>query len=104
MRLSKWSRAMFLLECCGSEGSMLQRTDYRWERFFKASTATTRNQSVAQRRHALLERDFQFEGVFGDSPRLIEALEIAEKAARTDLPVLVDGESGTGKELMAKVI
>ena len=48
--------------------------------------------------------DFQFEGVFGDSPRLIEALEIAEKAARTDLPVLIDGESGTGKELMAKVI
>jgi transcriptional regulator with GAF, ATPase, and Fis domain len=74
------------------------------ERFVKASTAASRNQSVAQRRHALLERDFQFEGVFGDSPRLIEALEIAEKAARTDLPVLIDGESGTGKELMAKVI
>ena len=74
------------------------------ERFVKASTATPRNQSVAQRRHALLEREFQFEGVFGDSPRLIEALEIAEKAARTDLPVLIDGESGTGKELMAKVI
>jgi transcriptional regulator with GAF, ATPase, and Fis domain len=74
------------------------------ERFVKASASTPRNQSVAQRRHALLERDFQFDGVFGDSPRLIEALEIAEKAARTDLPVLVDGESGTGKELMAKVI
>ncbi|WP_129774676.1 sigma-54 interaction domain-containing protein [Peristeroidobacter soli] len=74
------------------------------ERFVKASTSAPRNQSVAQRRHALLERDFQFDGVFGDSPRLIEALEIAEKAARTDLPVLVDGESGTGKELMAKVI
>ncbi|MFC4312739.1 sigma-54 interaction domain-containing protein [Steroidobacter flavus] len=74
------------------------------ERFVKASTSAPRNQSIAQRRHALLERDFQFDGVFGDSPRLIEALEIAEKAARTDLPVLVDGESGTGKELMAKVI
>jgi transcriptional regulator with GAF, ATPase, and Fis domain len=74
------------------------------ERFVKATTTTPRNQSVAQRRHALLEREFQFEGVFGDSPRLIEALEIAEKAARTDLPVLIDGESGTGKELMAKVI
>ena len=74
------------------------------ERFVKATTAGSRNQSVAQRRHALLARYFQFEGVFGDSPRLIEALEIAEKAARTDLPVLIDGESGTGKELMAKVI
>jgi transcriptional regulator with GAF, ATPase, and Fis domain len=74
------------------------------ERFVRATTAPARKQSTAQRRRALLERDFRFEGVFGDSPRLIEALEIAEKAAPTDLPVLIDGESGTGKELMAKVI
>ncbi|WP_332671315.1 sigma-54 interaction domain-containing protein, partial [Aromatoleum sp.] len=57
-----------------------------------------------ERRRALLERSFQFEGTFGDNPLLLEALEIAEKAAPTDLPVLIDGESGTGKELMAKVI
>ncbi len=56
------------------------------------------------RRQALLERSFVFEGTFGDNPRLLEALEIAEKAAPTNLPVLIDGESGTGKELMAKVI
>jgi transcriptional regulator with GAF, ATPase, and Fis domain len=74
------------------------------ERFVRATNAPARKHSVAQRRKALLERDFQFGGVFGDSPRLIEALEIAEKAAPTDLPVLIDGESGTGKELMAKVI
>jgi transcriptional regulator with GAF, ATPase, and Fis domain len=74
------------------------------ERFVRATAAPAQKQSVAQRRKALLERDFQFGGVFGDSPRLIEALEIAEKAAPTDLPVLIDGESGTGKELMAKVI
>jgi transcriptional regulator with GAF, ATPase, and Fis domain len=60
--------------------------------------------STAQRRAALLERSFVFEGVFGESPKLIETLEIAEKAAPTDLPVLIDGESGTGKELLAKVI
>jgi transcriptional regulator with GAF, ATPase, and Fis domain len=52
----------------------------------------------------LLERSFIFEGTFGDNARLLESLEIAEKAAPTDLPVLIDGESGTGKELMAKVI
>ncbi len=61
-------------------------------------------QAPGERRRALLERSFQFEGTFGDNPLLLEALEIAEKAAPTDLPVLIDGESGTGKELMAKVI
>lgn len=60
--------------------------------------------SARGRRQALLDRSFVFEGTFGDNPRLLEALEIAEKAAPTNLPVLIDGESGTGKELMAKVI
>ncbi|QCP49922.1 AAA family ATPase [Trinickia violacea] len=60
--------------------------------------------SAHQRRQALLDRSFVFEGTFGDNPKLLAALEIAEKAAPTDLPVLIDGESGTGKELMAKVI
>jgi transcriptional regulator with GAF, ATPase, and Fis domain len=58
----------------------------------------------AHRRNALLERNFIFEGVFGESPKLLDALEIAERAAPTELPVLIDGESGTGKELLAKVI
>jgi transcriptional regulator with GAF, ATPase, and Fis domain len=76
------------------------------ERFVTASArgTGTRNQNTAQRRKALLDRSFVFEGVFGESPKLLDALEIAEKAAPTDLPVLIDGESGTGKELMAKVI
>lgn len=60
--------------------------------------------TTGERRQALLARSFVFEGTFGDNPKLLDALEIAEKAAPTDLPVLVDGESGTGKELMAKVI
>ncbi len=78
------------------------------ERFVKAASAepATIEQvpSLGQRRQALLARSFVFEGTFGDNPKLLDALEIAEKAAPTDLPVLIDGESGTGKELMAKVI
>src|SRR6202795_451170 len=76
------------------------------ERFVTAAAAepTRVDRSPGQRRQALLARSFVFEGTFGDNPKLLEALEIAEKAAPTDLPVLVDGESGTGKDLMAKVI
>ncbi|MCM2338542.1 MAG: sigma 54-interacting transcriptional regulator [Lysobacter sp.] len=76
------------------------------ERFIKAAAADAPavEQAPGARRQALLDRSFVFEGAFGDNPRLLEALEIAEKAAPTDLPVLIDGESGTGKELMAKVI
>ncbi|HEY1996575.1 sigma-54 dependent transcriptional regulator [Paraburkholderia sp.] len=75
------------------------------ERFVQAVAEPARVElSRGQRRQALLERSFIFEGTFGDNPKLLEALEIAEKAAPTDLPVLIDGESGTGKELMAKVI
>jgi transcriptional regulator with GAF, ATPase, and Fis domain len=76
------------------------------ERFVQAAVAepARADQSRGARRQALLERSFIFEGTFGDNPKLLEALEIAEKAAPTDLPVLIDGESGTGKELMAKVI
>ncbi|MEA3123287.1 MAG: hypothetical protein QOD67_306 [Caballeronia sp.] len=76
------------------------------ERFVQAAVSEPQRLagSPRERREALLARSFIFEGTFGDNPKLLEALEIAEKAAPTDLPVLVDGESGTGKELMAKVI
>jgi len=60
--------------------------------------------SNRERRQGLIERNFMFEGVFGDSPKLLEAMEIAERAAPSDLPVLIEGASGTGKELMAKVV
>jgi transcriptional regulator with PAS, ATPase and Fis domain len=71
------------------------------ERFVQAVSAEPEPQTTGERRQALLARSFVFEGTFGDNPKLLDALEIAEKAAPTDLPVLVDGESGTGKELMA---
>jgi DNA-binding NtrC family response regulator len=76
------------------------------ERFVNAAAAepTRSDLSRRQRRKALIDRSFRFEGAFGDNPKLLEALETAEKAAPTGLPVLIDGESGTGKELMAKVI
>ena len=94
-----------LLNQCNTLRDEVMRLSHK-ERFVTASTGDkpARKQTSAQRRKGLLDRSFVFEGVFGESPKLLDTLEIAEKAAPTDLPVLIDGESGTGKELLAKVI
>lgn len=103
---SKLERAeiqKLLHQCNNLRDEVMQLS--RQERFLEATTKQSKKKaSEAERRQALIERSFVFEGVFGENPKLLAALEIAEKAAPTDLPVLIDGESGTGKELMAKVI
>jgi DNA-binding NtrC family response regulator len=38
------------------------------------------------------------------SPRMRQTLKLAEKAAASDIPVLIEGESGVGKELIARAI
>ena len=89
----------------------------RKERFVQATTdgadsrdvepltrPSRKKKSTRARRQALIDRSFVFEGVFGDSPRLLDAMEMAERAAPSDLPVLIEGKSGTGKELMAKIV
>lgn len=42
--------------------------------------------------------------MIGQSPSFLRSLEIAERVAPTELPVLVTGENGTGKELMARAV
>jgi DNA-binding NtrC family response regulator len=42
------------------------------------------------------------DGISGNSPRIQAALAMADKAANSDVPVLILGESGTGKELFAR--
>jgi transcriptional regulator with GAF, ATPase, and Fis domain len=93
-----------LLNQCNSLRDEVMQLSHK-ERFVQASSKRTpKNASAAERRQALVDRSFVFEGVFGENPKLLESLEVAQKVAPTDLPVLIDGESGTGKELMAKVI
>lgn len=42
--------------------------------------------------------------MLGQSPAFIRALDLAQRVAPTDLPVLITGENGTGKELMARAV
>lgn len=46
----------------------------------------------------------KFEGVKGSSPEMVNCLDLAVQAAKSDSPVLICGETGTGKELFASAI
>jgi transcriptional regulator with PAS, ATPase and Fis domain len=43
-------------------------------------------------------------GVIGDSPSFRSALARVARAARSDVPVLLEGETGTGKEVLARAL
>lgn len=102
--LDKQDIQKLLVQCSrlSDEVMLISRKERIKDNFEKA--AKKPDLTSAQRRQGLIDRGLIFEGVFGESRKLLETLEIAEKAAPTDLPILIDGESGTGKELMAKVI
>ncbi|MCC8998815.1 MAG: response regulator, partial [Candidatus Contendobacter sp.] len=42
--------------------------------------------------------------IVGNSPHVLNILEMARKVAIRDIPVLISGESGTGKELVARAV
>ena len=48
--------------------------------------------------------EMDFEKLSSASPAMIAAVEMARKAAKTSIPVLIEGESGVGKELFARAI
>ena len=51
-----------------------------------------------------LEKRQSFEGMIGNSAKMLEVFALVEKAAVTSANVLLRGESGTGKELVARAI
>ena len=46
----------------------------------------------------------RFEKLVYVSEKMTEMCDLARKAAKTDLPILIQGETGTGKELLARAI
>ena len=50
------------------------------------------------------EGSLSFSDIIAASPAMAEVLKIGEKAAGSQIPVLIEGESGVGKELIARAI
>ena len=75
---------------------------------FEGGTVVTLQElTTAQRRaHRLVggSARFTFGDLVGEAPAFVEALEVARRAARSDVPVLITGESGTGKEMVAQAL
>jgi transcriptional regulator with GAF, ATPase, and Fis domain len=46
----------------------------------------------------------RYEGIIGESPAIVGMLAVVDRAAKTELPVVIVGESGTGKELVARAL
>jgi len=61
-------------------------------------------QAVTKKKETKSKKKSKEEDFLGDSPALQKALNIAQKAAKTDASILLLGESGVGKEVFASYI
>jgi two-component system NtrC family response regulator len=58
-----------------------------------------------KQKQAVINRSmFDRSGIVGQSPALLECLDLLAKAAPSEAPVLITGDTGTGKELFARAL
>ena len=46
----------------------------------------------------------QFEDIVSGSPEMLRVIDLARRAAQSNIPVVIEGESGVGKELVARAL
>ncbi|MFC7687074.1 sigma-54 interaction domain-containing protein [Ureibacillus sp. GCM10028918] len=61
-------------------------------------------EQLQKKMSSLYGANYTFKQIIGKDWGLKDAVNVAEKVADTDLPILITGESGTGKELFAQAI
>jgi DNA-binding NtrC family response regulator len=76
------------------------------ERLNKAITDAMKVEAVGDRARKLTRRAGlpSFKDFSTKSPAMEKALKLAQKAAASDIPILIEGESGAGKEFVARAI
>jgi DNA-binding NtrC family response regulator len=60
--------------------------------------------ATVSRTRKQLDKEYNFQHIIGEDPRMLEILETVGRVAGTDASVLIMGESGTGKELIAEAV
>ncbi len=78
----------------------IDELELRIARALRQQNLETENVSLRQQ----LDSKFQMEHIVGDSPAMLEVLEVVRQVAPARTTVLLQGESGTGKELIARLI
>jgi len=76
----------------------------RLEVSIRNALALTRLTREVRRLARQADHRLGFDDLIAASPAMREAIDIARRAARSDIPVLIEGESGTGKEVFARAI
>lgn len=61
-------------------------------------------ESLKQEIHKINTQTDYFSSIYGHSTAIREAISVARRVAKTNVPVLLRGESGTGKELFSRAI
>lgn len=70
----------------------------------KRSTASRPQDTVAVRIKPRANVDEDEIVIVGNAPKMLEAIELAERAAAANVTVLIQGETGVGKELFARLV
>ncbi|HJX28248.1 MAG TPA: sigma-54-dependent Fis family transcriptional regulator, partial [Thermoanaerobaculia bacterium] len=94
-----------------AEGVFTEETARLVESFSELVSLATRNaldrRRLTQRIDRLsqeLRAQYDFSGIVGQDPRMVEVLKLVAQVADSEATVLIQGESGTGKELVARAI